>query len=342
VFVLAAVITPWLMRNYSICGTPLGLALYEFANGISPSQLHPNFEHAFEISPVGTRLLAQSRIYLYEIFKEQGADFLGFFFIVGLLYGFRRKSTMRVRRFVLAGVCCAILALSCIQVFYDIEQGPRRFIAGGNLLVLFTPLMAVFAVAFFYLLLDRIAFPVRLLRLGVIGLFILANGGALWYSLLPPRRGAYPYPPYCAYYTSIVANWFEKNEVGASDMPWSIAWVGDRRCVWLPTTADDLVDVHDNIAPKGINFILLTPYLLDRKFQSDFTKGEYKSWFAVVSGRVPQNFPLKTVTLFAPAGEQILYADRPRWANKPVGEAPTREKKKKPAEAGAASNKPQQ
>jgi hypothetical protein len=182
------------------------------------------------------------------------------------------------------------------------------------------------------LLLDRISFPARLLRWGVIAAFGLLNAAPLLYSLAPPRRGPYPYPPYCSFYTWLASTWFGKEEVGASDLPWTMAWVGNLRTVWLPTTADHLATIHDHVAPKGVSFILLTPRLLDQRLQTDLTKGEYKAWFAVISGRVPQNFPLKTVTLFPPAGEQILYADRARWADKQMTEAPTGKKKEEKQE----------
>ena len=268
-----------------------------------------------------------------ESFKQISSDFLIFFFLVGLLYGFRRATTMRLRRLVWGGLACAMIGLSCLVLFPEANEGPRRFIQGSNLLVLFLPLVAVYGTAFFFLLLDRISFPARLLRWGVIMLFGLLNMAPLLYSLAPPRRGPYPYPPYCSFYTGLAASWFGKDEVGASDMPWTMAWVGNLRTVWLPTTAEHLALIHDHVAPKGVAFILLTPHFLDQKFQSDLTKGEFKSWFAVISGRVPPNFPLKTVTLFPPSGEQILYADRARWADKQIGEAPTGKKKEdKPAE----------
>lgn len=335
VLIYAAVIIPWLVRNTQWCGSPTGIAYYEFAGGITPSMYQPNFDHAFEIAAMGNRWLNQSRTYLLEAFKLVGSDFLVFFFVVGMLYGFRRATAMRLRRLVWGGLLAAIAGLSALWLAPEAPEGPRRFVQGSNLLVLFLPLVAVYGTAFFYLLLDRIAFAARLLRWGVIAVFGLANSAALLYSLAPPRRGPYPYPPYCAYYTALAAKWFEKDEIGASDMPWSMAWVGDRRTLWLPTTPEQLAMIHDFVAPKGVSFILLTPYLLNGRFQSDLAKGEHKAWFAVVTGRVPPRFPLKTVTLFPPAGEQILYADRPRWADKQIGEAPTGKKTEKKADAKA-------
>jgi hypothetical protein len=71
------------------------------------------------------------------------------------------------------------------------------------------------------------------------------------------------------------------------------------------------------VAPKGgISFMLLTPYMLDRKFQSELVKGEFKEWSSIVRERLPASFPLKAVTMFPPSNEQILFADRPRWTEK--------------------------
>ncbi|MCX7885898.1 MAG: glycosyltransferase family 39 protein [Verrucomicrobiae bacterium] len=333
VLIYAAIITPWLFRNASLCGSPFGIAYYEFTTDISPAMYRPNFDHSFEMNPLGRRWLTQSRTYLLEGTKHIGSDFLVFFFVVAMLYRFRRPHVMRLRRLTWAAILTAIAGLSALRLPADAPEGPHRFVQGSNLLVLFLPLVVVYGTAFFYLLLDRITFPARILRWSVLAAFGLANAASLLYSLSPPRRGPYPYPPYCAYYTALAAKWFDKDELGASDMPWSMAWVGDLRTLWLPTTAEQLVMIHDFVAPKGVSFILLTPYLLNGRLQSDLTKGEYKSWFAVISGRVPPNFPLKTVTLFPPAGEQILYADRARWADKQIGEAPTGRKPSKKTDA---------
>ena len=81
-----------------------------------------------------------------------------------------------------------------------------------------------------------------------------------------------------------------------------------------------------------MSFTFLTPYLLNGRLQSDLTKGLYKAWLAVATGRVPQYFPLKTATPFAPDREQILYVDRPRWTEKQLAEPPPSEKKEEKKE----------
>jgi 4-amino-4-deoxy-L-arabinose transferase-like glycosyltransferase len=312
--VFVVVITPWLMRNYHVSGSILGIAGYEFADGISYAQYHPDFKHAYDMNPLGRRWLTQSREFFLTSLKQPGTNFLIFFFMVGLMFNFKKPTGMRLRRMTWLGMACAIVGLACITNNPDRLAGQEGEISGGNLLVLFVPLVAVYGTAFFYVLLDRIAFPARLLRMGAIGLFGLINIAPLIYTLLPPERGPFPYPPYCAYYTALAANWFKQNEVGASDMPWAMAWVGNRRTVWLPSTTEQFMEIHDFVAPKGLTFLLFTPFLLDRNMQSGLTKGEYKSWMPITRGSVPKSFPLLVATPFPPNGEQILYCDTQRWS----------------------------
>ena len=207
----------------------------------------------------------------------------------------------------------AILGMSLIGS--DPERlGPDVF--GGNLLVLLLPLVAIFGVAFFYLLLDRINFRVRLTRGAAIGGFVLLNIAPMIFTLLPPRRGPFPYPPYVSPMTRTIADWFEADELGCSDLPWSMAWDGDRRAVWLPMSLDEFYEINDFVAPKGFQFLLLTPYMLDAKPQTEVLKGEYKGWAGLMRGQLPNIFPLKAITQLPPENDQILLADRVRWAKK--------------------------
>jgi hypothetical protein len=198
------------------------------------------------------------------------------------------------------------------------RNGPE--VGGGNLLVLLLPLVAIFGVAFFYLLLDRIPFRIKLTRGMAIGAFAALNVSPMIFTMLPPRPGSYPYPPYLPPVTRSVANLFEPNELGCSDLPWSMAWDGDRRTVWLPMTIDEFYQISDFVAPKGVQFMMLTPYLLDTKRQSEVFKGEYKGWAALFQGQLRSDFPLKAY--MAPTPDYILLADRARWAKKPTEEAP--------------------
>jgi len=228
------------------------------------------------------------------------------------MYRFRHRDVARLRLTVLGALICAMFGMALIGTLAE-QNGPDVY--GDNLLVLFLPLVTVYGVAFFYLLLDRIPFRIQLMRAAAIAAFVLVNLMAMVFALLPPRRGPYPYPPYIAPLTRMVSTWFGQNDVGVSDLPWAMAWYGDRRTIWLPMTIKDFYELHDFAPPKGVSvpFLMLTPYMVNRPFQSEVIKGQYKEWAPIVRGALPKEFPLQAITLLPPENDQFLAADKVRW-----------------------------
>ena len=308
--VFVAVITPWLVRNYRVSKSVLGVAKYEYVGGEAmQAEYHPELS-GFSLRSATSRMLVGTRKHLIGSLKNTGSDFFIFFFAVGVLYSFRRPDTARLRRVILGGLVCAIIGMGFLATSGEM---PESEVNGWNLLVLFLPLVAVYGTAFFYLLLDRIPFRVRLTRAAAIGVFAALNVAPMVYTLLPPRLGPFPYPPYCAPYARLIAEWYKPDEVGMSDMPWEVAWYGDKRTVWLPPTIDEFYEIHDFVAPHNTQFIFLTPYMLDRPYQSGMMRGEYKGWATVMRGQLPRTFPLQSATLLPPQTDQIIFSDTVRW-----------------------------
>jgi 4-amino-4-deoxy-L-arabinose transferase-like glycosyltransferase len=308
--VFLAVITPWLVRNYNLSKSVLGVAKYEYVGGEAMQREYHPEPSKFSLRTTVARFLTGTRKHLTGSLKNIGSGFFIFFFVVGVMYGFRRPDTARLRRVIVGGLLCAIIGMGFLAINGEMPESETN---GWNLLVLFLPLVAVYGTAFFYLLLDRIPFRVRLTRAAAIGAFAALNVAPMLYTLLPPRLGPFPYPPYCAPYARLVSEWFKPDEVGTSDMPWETAWYGDRRTVWLPTTIDEFYEIHDFVAPHNTQFLFLTPYMLDRPFQSGIMKGEYKGWASVMRGQLPKAFPLQAATLLPPVADQIIFADKIRW-----------------------------
>jgi 4-amino-4-deoxy-L-arabinose transferase-like glycosyltransferase len=337
VVVFLTVISPWLVRNERVSGSMLGLAKYGLIDRSGTIQgealqrsYKPDLTDAYSLRPITSKFLSTARTNLLTNLRLIGSDFLVFFFGVGLMYGFRRRDATRLRGVMLGVIAAAIFAMSLIGS--DPERlGPE--VGGGNLLVLLLPLVAIFGVAFFYLLLDRIPFRIKLTRGMAVGAFIALNVSPMVFTMLPPRPGQFPYPPYSPPVTRWVANLFDPNELGCSDLPWSMAWDGDRRTVWLPMTVDEFYQISDFVAPKGVQFMMLTPYSLDTKRQSEVVRGEYKGWTGLYQGQLRADFPLKSFV--APTPDHILLADRARWAKKPTGETPAGIAQ--PAELGATN-----
>jgi hypothetical protein len=274
-------------------------------------------------------LVTGVRSNLLDVLPESGHSYFFYFFAVGLLYGFRRPTVTRLRGALLGCLGVMIVAMALIPM----PAGWREQTAAeGNLFVLLVPVLAVYGVAFFYLLLDRIQFETRLARAAVVAVFAIINVAAMIGALLPPRRGMFVYPPYIAPYTAMVAKWFEPAEVGASDLPWAMAWVGDRRTVWLPGTVADFVEINDYADLKQrFSFMFVTPYMLDRRYQTELLKGDYREWSGLLRGQLPSQFPLQAAVALPPAQEQILFADRPRWMESAMDpSAPLPGEKRKP------------
>ena len=316
--VFAAVITPWLVRNHRISGSVLGVARYElvdrsasFHGEALPRSYKPDFSDAYSVRSLTSKFLSNARTNLITNLRLIGSDFLILFFGVGVMYGFRRRDVARLRGLVLGVITVSIFAMSLIG------SDPERTapdVGGGNLLVLVLPLVAIYGTAFFYLLLDRIPFRIKLTRGVAIAAFVALNVSPILFTLLPPRPGLFPYPPYIPPVTRAVAQQFEPDSLACSDLPWAVAWDGEQRTVWLPMSTDEFYEINDFVAPKGFQYMILTPYLIDERPQSEVAKGEYKGWTSFMHGQLPQSFPLKAYSTLPPEGEQILLADRARWA----------------------------
>jgi 4-amino-4-deoxy-L-arabinose transferase-like glycosyltransferase len=344
VIVVLVVASPWLMRNYRVSRSFLGIAKYqlleqtgELGGDTLPRSYHPALTDAFSVRSSGSKFLAGARGHLLNTLRRTGSDFLIFFFVVGIMYGFRRRDTTRLRGMMLGGLLCGVFGMALIGTGHD--PWFTDF-SGANLLVLFLPLVAVYGVAFFYLLLDRIPFQIRLTRALAVGAFALLNVSPMIFTMLPPRRGLYPYPPYIAPMTQAVAELFGKDEVGTSDLPWAMAWDGDRRTVWLPLTIQDFYELHDFVAPKGLSFLMLTPQMMDQPLESVILRGEYKSWSSVMRGQLPKDFPLKEAVPLPPNNEQYLFADRVRWQKWLTKEAQAALEQKASEKAAAKPEKP--
>jgi hypothetical protein len=102
-----------------------------------------------------------------------------------------------------------------------------------------------------------------------------------------------------------------------SDVPWAVAWYGNRQCVWLSLNAQDQFYAINAIKP--VCALYLTPQTMDGKFVSQWMEGDERGWgrfvYAILKDeRIgDENFPLT----HAPSGffpEQLFLSDRDRWS----------------------------
>ncbi|MCU0788985.1 MAG: glycosyltransferase family 39 protein [Verrucomicrobia bacterium] len=319
--VFLLVVTPWIARNLHLSGLPFGTATYapiEQTGTFSGDRLQRSLNldvttgEAFQAryKLIGNlRSMAQK-----ELFQFSGTWVTGFF-LVGLMVAFRNPATQRLRYFILMAFVTLALA-QALGTTYLSTASPQ--INSENLLVILVPAIVIFGVAMFLMLLDNIKWAEPVYRKAVIVVFIALSSLPLLLTLTPPRPVAVAYPPYYPPHIQTISSWMKPEELIMSDVPWAVAWYGNRQSLWLTLdVANDFYSINDY--QKPIKGLYLTPVTMDGNFASTFLRTGEFSWGdfilkSMYKGELPREFPLPAATkesLFWP--EEIFLTDWNRW-----------------------------
>jgi hypothetical protein len=320
--VFLAVVTPWIVRNVLVSGTPLGTAGYallensEFFSGSRLMQsLNPDMYAAFRsIAHVTILKLVSDLTYLFEDqLPRLGGGWVGILFLAGLLLGLRQVMARRLRYFT---VMCLGLFVVITALGQTSMSGYSPEVNTENLLVLLSPLAVIFGVAFFLTLLNQMNLPSAPIRYLIIGLVVLLLRLPFTLSLMPPQNSPVAYPPYYPPDVQKISNWMRPDELMMSDVPWAVAWYGDRQCAWTTLNCQyEFNALNDFLKP--VNGLYLTLNTLDGKLLSECMQGPVDNWshFAyrtLAYNQLPNNFPL---TQF-PQGSLLsgfFITDHARW-----------------------------
>jgi 4-amino-4-deoxy-L-arabinose transferase-like glycosyltransferase len=323
-----AVMAPWIIRNYSVSGRPFGTATYAV---LENTIFYPEYRLQRSLEPdldrlrlvvFWVKLNSNLRQIVTNELPRLGGTWITAFFLVGLLVGFRNPAIARLRHFLLG--CGLVLifaqALGKTQLSEEVHE-----IHSENLLVLLAPLLLVYGVSLFYLMLDQMALPLQQGRYVVIGLFSLVACLPMVFVFLPPKTSPVAYPPYNPPAIQTVAGWLKADDLAMSDVPWAVAWYGQRQCVWLtlkctrdirdPYSQENFFSINDY--QKPIHALYLTPQTMDARFVTQWIKAGEQSWGSLIlecirSMKVPDYFPLnKLQTGWLP--EQLALTDREHW-----------------------------
>jgi hypothetical protein len=316
----AAVMTPWLARNYSLSGHLFGTAGFaphmdseRFPGDRLERALRPEqADTPMDIRKAGMgehwrKFLRNGARVVREDLPKLGGSWMGALFLAGLLMPFNNPGLRRLRWFT-AGA----LALLC--VVQALGRTHLSDLTPENLPAALAPLVFLFGAAMLAVLVDQLQIdfpPTRNLLLGFLCAVLCLP---LVFALLSPRRTAMAYPPYHPPAIQEAAGWMRATELTMSDMPWALAWYGNRDCVWL--TWDLAEDASAIDRAKRIQALHLTQLTLDRELVSKQLRDE-EPWgaFAVdvlVREEIPEGFPLKHA--FADwFPDQLFLTDRPRW-----------------------------
>jgi hypothetical protein len=261
------------------------------------------------------KLLTNTDDILANGLPRLGGSWASMLFLAGLLLGFRGMAVRRMRYFLLMclGVFIVAQALGRTQLS---DESPE--VNSDNLLVLLIPLVFCYGVSFFFTLMEQRKLPlsqVVQLRYAVIAVFAALSCLPMIFTLLSSKVSPVVFPPYYPPDIKQTAGWMKENELMMSDVPWAVAWYGQRQCVWLTLNAqDDFFAINDNLKP--VQALYLTPKTTDGKFLSDWVLNE-RSWGdfviqGVLQNQIPTGFPLRSApTGFLP--ERLFLTDRDRW-----------------------------
>ena len=318
----AVVLTPWIVRNEVVSGTPFGTAGFSVVEGtlVFPGfqierAVHPDLTLAFWMKPYLTKLGGNGYKILQDGLPRLGGSWASVLFLAGLLLGFRSPAIRRMRYFVVMclGLFVAVQALGQTALTTETPD-----VNSENLLVLLAPLVFIYGVSFFLTLLNQMNLPALALRYPIIATFTGLSCLPLIFTLLSSKANPVVYPPYFPPDIQQTAGWMKDNELMMSDVPWAMAWYGHRQCVWLTLNAeDDFYAINDNLKP--VQALYLTPGTVDGKFLSDWIHGGERSWGkfvlqAITQSQIPSGFPLRHVPIgSATINSGVFLTDRDRW-----------------------------
>jgi len=283
----ALLIAPWIVRNYTISGTPFGTASYTIVEGapLWPEHqlqraLDPEYQKPFMVMArvVWYKLMINARQVVQGDLLKLGGSWVTAFFVVGLLIGLQKPALRRLRYFVLASLAVLFVAqaLGRTQLWEDSPE-----INSENLLVLLVPAVLLYGVSLFTLLLDQIDFPYHQLRHGAVGLFAVLACLPMLFTFLPPRS----FPISLPYYPPMLQEagaWTRADDLTMSDMPWALAWYGQRQAVWQGGPAS-FPEINDYLKPiKELHLTTISLEKTDVRELPDWLLANQRSWGALM------------------------------------------------------------
>jgi hypothetical protein len=309
-FVYTAVIAPWLIRNYLVCGNPLGIAIFSVLDGTTGSEysfmstLQPDLS-AF--GAVRAKLRGGLLDQFQNLFSYLGYNVAAAAFFFSLIHVFKRRVTNIFRWGIMLMWVFAALGMAVFS--------PRGDVSHNQLHILFLPVFIAYGMAFLIVLWNRMDLRFAPARIAFIVVIFAASALPLAINLLTSPPGRVAWPPYIAPFINTVANWMEPEEVICSDMPWATAWYGGRTSLLLPATIQQFITIHDYKYLGGpVNALYLTPVSGNRPFLSQIAKGEYAAWATFIMRSADlSRFPLQYFTPLPIDNECVIYSDRDRW-----------------------------
>ena len=324
--VFAVVVTPWVVRNVMVSGLPFGTATYAVLEGTPgfpadlmersidpaftglPGQQWQLFNSAIRKGMIGFREIVLSDL------PRLGGSWLWPFFLVGLLVRFQSQNLGRLRWWVVGSLALLIPVQALTKTHLG---GELPEVNSENLLVVFSPLVLIFAVGLFFVLFESRPASSAAAYYGVVAGFVALVSLPLLLTLLPPRTPQISLPYYAPRIQQL-AHFATEREMLMSDVPWAVAWYGQRQCVSLtPSWRRDFFEIND--FHKPINGLYVSGRTTDGRFISNWYGGENRGWGefmlqCFVRKEIPHGFPLKKSPEGLFTNGELFLMDNDRWS----------------------------
>jgi hypothetical protein len=241
---------PWMVRNARLGVNPVfGLRSYELRMG---TNVHPGYSlyraaDLSEVAPMTVSMLAQilrkgvvAAGSLYDQLPQLPGIWLTPFIVLSFFYRFRRPGVEPMRWCALG----MLVILAAASIFYRATFEVEQYVP-------FVPFLTVIGVAALVRLMSERSLPAVATRAALAAL-VLVTAFPLVVSL---KFGAAAVSGIDTAGLTQLST--PRETVLASDVPWAVAWYGNRRSMWLPQTERDL----ERLAPQ-LGGIYLTSLIL--------------------------------------------------------------------------------
>ncbi len=321
-------LTPWLVRNSRICGSPFGIAGQARLVGLrgSESQIMRTLNDQDKKIPVHFfRSKVQSELLnsLDSLLGRFGKILVAPLFFLALLHPFKKSETRSFRWGFLIMIVSGMLGMA---VFGFADADLQTDLDSNNLFPLFIPLATAYGFALLLVMWSRVQVAgrdlasIRQVNIAFHGTVIFLSSLSLANVYTDPPKLPFVWPPYFPPAISELSDWYGKDDIICADMPWAVAWYADRKSLWLPLTIADFNDLNEFRFHGKITGLLVTPITGFRGLLNEVGVGEFKEWhsFIMREPRAAQNFVLKVThpIYFMSASYYLLFADRDRWTER--------------------------
>ena len=302
----------WMGRLWGLTGNPLGL---NWAYFLSDSASYPGDlvwrTYTFDVDKtdvwrrIGGSVLRGLTSLVSQGPALCGSAVAGTLALIAMMHGFRKSSASQGRN--LWGVTLLALCLATAFIYRGNES------KGSPLLLVLLPVACVYGSAYLWIIIERWKLQMDLLgKIFAILVALLACWPTLS-RLALPEPGPFNYPPTYPPIFLYIRSWFEPGELQASDLPAAEAWYTDQPTLWIPSTREDFLKIHDRVTP--VFSILFTPASSDVKMYSQMMaeNSEWSAWADLIRRQKPPDLPQAFATSLPPNNDYLLLSIQKRW-----------------------------